>query len=356
MAYRAVKLALSTGVAAAICLAATACSSSGSTTATGGTGGSGAQDVSIIQSQGVLNFAADNVAQAQGFFAKQGLNVTINYGAGDSVTDPAVLSGGDDFGIGTTLPLFTYQQQGKAPLVMAAIDDQLTQEVAINKGVASQLGITSGMPLGEEFAKLKGHKMNVGVLDIGGSLQLAFTAIAKHYGLQQGKDYTFTAIKSYPSLIVALSRDEVNLVDFGMPYGSQAEAEGNAQNFVDLWNGSYAPYAGAMFGALFTTPSYAKAHPAVVQKMYTAINQALQFIHSNPQQALKDISAADPGTPTSVLTNLLVTNKAAFFAPSATVTNKSYQVTQLVASQTGTPAATNVAYSSLIWNGAQQGS
>lgn len=349
MAYRAARLALTAGVASAVCLAAAACGGSGGSNAAGG----GAQDVSIIQSQGVLNFAADNVAQAEGFFAKQGLNVKINYGAGDSVTDPAVLSGGDDFGIGTTLPLFTYRQQGKDPLVVAAIDDQLTQEVAINKGVASQLGITDGMSLAEKFAKLKGHKENVGVLDIGGSLQLAFEAIAQHYGLQEGKDYTFTAIKSYPSLIVALSRNEVNMVDFGMPYGSQAVAQGNAQNFVDLWNGSYTPYAGAMFGALFTSPGYAKAHPDIVRKMYTAINQALQFIHANPQQALKDISAADPGTPVPVLTSLLVTNKAAFFAPSATVTGKSYQVTQLVASQTGTPSATKVAYNSLIWNGAQ---
>ncbi len=345
MASRVTKLAM------VVCLAVTAAVTSGCASARGSAGGDGS--VSIIQSQGVLNFAVDNVAEAEGYFKEQGLKVKINYGAGDAVTDPAVLSGGDDFGIGTTLPLFKYYSSGKKPLIVSAVDDQLTQEVGINKSMATQFGITPGMPLEEKFAHLKGRNVNVGVLDIGGSLQLTFEAMAAHYGLKEGKDFHFTAIKSYPSLIVALDANRVNMVVFGMPYGSQAVEEGKSADFTDLWKGTYQPYAGTIFGALFTSASYAKAHPGTVKKMHTAIDKALNFIHQNPAKALQDINKADPGTPMSVLQNLMVTNKGLFFAERASVDPQAYKTTQLVAGQTIAPDANEVEYSDLVWSGAQ---
>lgn len=354
MAFRATKLTLAVGLVGVVAATAAACTSSNSSGASGSSGGSsGGDSVSVIQSQGVLNFAVDNIAQTEGFFKKQGLNVKINYGAGDAVTDPAVLSGGDDFGIGTTLPLFKYKSSGKDPLIVSAVDDQLTQEVGINKDKAKQLGIKPGMPIEKAFPKLKGKNVNVGVLDIGGSLQLTFTAIAKNFGLSEGKDFHFTAIKSYQSLIVAEERGQVDMVVFGMPYGSQAVSQGKSQDFVDLWKGSYKPYAGAIFGGLFTTNKYAKAHPSTVKKMSAAINEGLAFIHQNPQKALQDINKADPGTSMDVLKELMVTNKGEFFADQSTVDPKAYAVTQKVASETGTAPAQNVAYNDLVWSGAK---
>jgi ABC-type nitrate/sulfonate/bicarbonate transport system substrate-binding protein len=223
----------------------------------------------------------------------------------------------------------------------------------LNKSFASQHGITPAMSLNEEFGKLKGTGANVGVLDIGGSGQLAFAAMAKHYGLKEGTDYHFTAIKSYPSLIVALSRGEVDLVVFGMPYGSEAVVKGDAQNAGDLWKGSYKPFAGAEWGVVFTTANFAKTHPSTVKKMYTATNDALRFIHTHPQQALKDINAADPGTPMSVLTSLIVTSKGEFLSPSATIGPSTYAITQRLASAAGAKGVSAVKYSSLIWPGAQ---
>jgi NitT/TauT family transport system substrate-binding protein len=339
-----------TKIAMAVCLTVIAAATSACADSTGSSDG---DDVTIAQSQGVLNFAVDNVAEAEGYFKQQGLKVKINYGAGDAVTDPAVLSGGDDFGIGTTLPLFKYDSAGRKPSIVAAVNDQLTQEVGINTSVAKQLGITADQPLAQKFAALKGHNLNIGVLDIGGSLQLTFEAIATHYGLKEGKDFHFTAIKSYPSLIVALDENRVNLVVFGMPYGSQAVAERKSVDFTDLWKGTYPPYAGAIFGALFTSATYAKAHPGTVKKMHTAIDEALDFIHQHPAKALQDINKADPGTPMSVLQNLLVTNKGQFYAQGADVDPQAFRTTQTLAAQTIAPDANKIAYSDLVWSGAR---
>jgi NitT/TauT family transport system substrate-binding protein len=344
MAYGATKIA--TVVCLAVIAAATsACTDSGGT--------ADGDSVSIIQTRGVLNYVVDNVAQTEGYFERQGLDVKINYGGGDVVTDPAVLSGGDDFGIGGTLPLFKYAGSGKAPTIVAAVDDQLPQEIGINKSVAERLGIKPGMSLAQKFARVKGHALDVGVSDVGGSAQLTYEAVAGHFGLKEGDGYRVTGIGSYPSLIVALDDDRVDMAVFGIPYGSQAVSEGKSVDFTDLWKGSYPPYAGTIFGALFTSASYAKAHPATVRKMHTAIAEALNFIHQHPTKALADIDKADPGTPTQVLHTMVVTDNSSFLARSADVDPRAYRTTQQLAARTIAPDANKIDYSDLVWSGAR---
>lgn len=309
--------------------------------------------VTLIQSSGNLPYAASNIADVEGFFKQHGLNVKITYGKGDTATDPAVMTGGAQFGIGTTPPLFKYYVAGEKPLMVAAATDQLTQQYIINSKKAQSLGISPSDSQAEKFKKIGGAHLTIGTLDIGGTLQLNFNGMAAENGLNPKTAYTFTSIPSYPALLTSLQSGRIDLATVAVPYGTQAVAAGYADMFVNAWAGEDKQYDGATYAALFTSQSYANAHPAVVKEMHDAIDEALKFIHSNPSKAVTDLMPTYGGAGQSILSELLVTDKAGGFADSAEIPQSGFEKARLAAVNTVDPKASTVTYSELVYSAAR---
>jgi len=308
--------------------------------------------VTLAESTGLLAFAVSNVAEGKGFFADNGLDVSLAYDAGDTATDPAVMTGAAQFGIGTAPPLLKYQVLGEHPLLVAAINNQVDQQFIMSSATAHKLGITSGMSLEEMFSRMKGKSLKMATLDIGGTLQLDFNAVAAQYGLDPST-YTWTAIPSYPSILLALKTGEVDVASVGLPYGDIGVADGYAIMLCDLWSGGYSRYAGSDYSALFTTKAYATTHKAVVERMYRAIGEALSYMHAHPASAVSIIHAAIPGITTKILTRLLVAKHAVGFPTSPTISVKGFDVLRLAAAQTVDPTTESVTYKSIVWSGAR---
>jgi NitT/TauT family transport system substrate-binding protein len=306
--------------------------------------------ITIAQTSNALGWAADTIAQKEGFFEKEGIKANIQIMSnGDAATIPAVSSGGAQFGAATTLSTLQAIGKGQKFKIIAPFTDQYVVQFVISKSAAQRLGITPSMSMEEKIKKIKGLK--VGTLDVGGSLHLLFNGLVKRYGLNPNKDFTITAIHPYDSLLQALKRGQIDVALVVIPYGNIAVDGGYADMLADFWKGDVPGFAGAMHQSLFVSEKYASEHPEVVEAVRRAIGEALAFIHDHPDQTLKDLQETFPNTDPNIIKEIVVTDVDGY-PKDASVPKDGFNMIRDFVAQSN-PDVANVKYEDAVWPSAQ---
>lgn len=328
------------------------CGTSTNTSGSTPTGDQQLTSINIAQTSNSLGWAADDIAEKEGFFAKEGIKANILIqSSGDASTIPAVAGGGAQFGAATTLSTIQAISRGQNFKIIAPFNDEYVVQFIIAKKVAEKLGITSDMSMQEKMKKIKGLK--IATLDVGGSLQLLFNGLAKQYGMDPNKDFIITAVHPYSSMLEALKRGQVDVGLAVIPYGSVAVNAGYAEMLANFWAGDVPGFSGAMHQSLFVNGDYATTHPAVVEAVRRAIGEALGFIHNHPNQTLKDLEEMFPKTSPAIIKEIVVTDGEGY-PKDATVTKTGFDLVRNFVAQTANPAAANVKYNTAVWPSAQE--
>ncbi|HTC19028.1 MAG TPA: ABC transporter substrate-binding protein [Stellaceae bacterium] len=307
--------------------------------------------VVIAQTSIAIGFAAVSIAADEGFFKKEGLDVDIQLvGHGDPDVLAALHSEGANFGAMTLVPAMQAMARGEDLRIVAPFVREFVIQFVINPDVAKKIGLTDTMPLKEKFARAKG--LTVGTLDVGGGLHIMFRSLAKQFGFDPEHDYNVTAINSYPTLLAAAQRGQIDIALTAIPYGRLGVQQEGLVMMADFWGGAIPAYAGAHHQGLVVEADYAAKNPDVVARMHQAMEETLVFMHTNPDKTVADLHQRYQNLPEDLLRSFIV-GDAKSFAAHATVERKGFDIIRDFVAQNSNPDAANLKYETVVIPAAQ---
>lgn len=229
-----------------------------------------AQTKMTLGHTGVVDYMAAFVAQEEGFFKKNGLDVTLQQVAGGALV-PGLQGGSLQM---ATLPPtnMLLANDGGLDLVAVAgtsVFDKSDQNVGLLAGPAA--GITSAQDL-------VGKK--VGVPSIGGFLYV----MARKWVIDKGidpKQVSFVEV-NFPQTADLLKSGTIHAGVSADPFMKRAVANGSGTALAYFAADLPAQTTGVFFG---TTRQWAQANPAAIRGFRAAIAEAVEFTGRNPQAA-----------------------------------------------------------------------
>ena len=308
--------------------------------------------ITLAQTSAALGFSPVQLALAEGFFKKHGLDVEVQIVShGDSDTLAALHSGDVQFGAMTLVATLQGMARGEKLQIVSPFVREFVVQFVINPDAAKKIGLTDKMPLKEKFQRAKG--MTVGTLDVGGGLHILFRAQAKEYGLDPEQDFTVTSINSYPSLLAAAQRGQIDIALTAIPFGRLGVRDEGLLMFADYWGGAVPEFDGAYHQGLVVPADYAQKNPDVVKRMHAAMDDALQFLHAQPDKAVADLHQAYPKLPEDIIRSFIV-GDAKSYASRAIVGRKGFAILRDFVAQSVIAQAASLDYASSVVPEAQE--
>jgi NitT/TauT family transport system substrate-binding protein len=358
-ARRPLKFMCLTATALAAVSAVAACSSSGSSSATAASTAqaSGGKSLSLSSVTVVGNFATGFaplwVAQSEGYFKAQGLNVTLkdlNTGGATGAVD-ALLGGTGQFLV-VAAGATSLAVSGGAPIkAVMQSDFAPIQQIAITSSVAATMKIpataTTAAQTEAQIKALKGSHIKLATTSKSGNSYIILQAVLHQYGLTTGPGGDVT-VETEPSSSVQISLLKSGQVD-GIVNAPPVSTEAGT-TLIEL--DKVPPVSEALSDLVSTTSSMVSQHPDTVQAFVRAVTQGALWIQSHPSQvvsALSPLYQAD-GITAPATVKYLATEQAAHIGPSRVITQSAYNNTVAMGNLANPGTPVKVAFASWIDN------
>ena len=237
-------------------------------------------------------YAPQYVAIEEGYFAEEGLNLTLVTGFGADKVLTALISGEADIGfMGAEASIYAYQEGATDPAVNFA---QLTQRAG-NFLVARE-----EMP-DFKWEDLKGKKVLGGRK--GGMPEMVFEYILRKNGLDPQKDLTIDQSIDFGSTAAAFIGDAS--ADFTVefePSATALEKEGAGYVVASLGvDSGYVPYT-----SYSAKTSYMQKNPEVIQKFTNALQKGMEYVQTHtPEEIAKVIAPQFAETDLDTVTTIV---------------------------------------------------
>ena len=237
-------------------------------------------------------YAPQYVAIEEGYFAEEGLDLTLVTGFGADKVLTALISGEADIGfMGAEASIYAYQEGATDPAVNFA---QLTQRAG-NFLVARE-----EMP-DFKWEDLKGKKVLGGRK--GGMPEMVFEYILRKNGLDPQKDLTIDQSIDFGSTAAAFTGDAS--ADFTVefePSATALEKEGAGYVVASLGvDSGYVPYT-----SYSAKTSYMQKNPEVIQKFTNALQKGMEYVQTHtPEEIAKVIAPQFAETDLDTVTTIV---------------------------------------------------
>jgi NitT/TauT family transport system substrate-binding protein len=231
-----------------------------------------ATDVKIGVNRNLL-FVPVWIAKDRGFFAKRGIDATLQEVGGGAELRTALLSRSVDLVVQSPEGSAPLYQQGQKLVNVVATQGKLNWALVLSKYHKDK------MKPGDLQA-LKGLKFGVTGRGSGGDMQLQ--ALLRRGGLAPDRDATIVPVGTYAAGIAAMDRRQIDGIMAVQPATAQAL---NAGGFVFVDYGVGQAYPGSdevPMGSLATTAEYLAANEATVKAVVEAVVDAMVHITREP--------------------------------------------------------------------------
>lgn len=236
-------------------------------------------------------YAPMYVAMEEGYFAEEGISLTLVTGFGADKTMTAVLTGEADIGfMGSESTIYTYAGGTEDYVVNFA---QLTQRAG-NFLVARQ-------PI-ENFTwdMLKGKEVLGG--RAGGMPEMVFEYILKKNNIDPAAEVNIDQSIDFGSTAAAFSGGQGEFTVEFEPHATALEQKGDGYVVASLGEDSgYVPYT-----AFSAKKSYIEEHPDTIQAFTNALQKGMDYVQSHsPQEIAEVIAPQFEGTDMETLTTII---------------------------------------------------
>ena len=221
-------------------------------------------------------YAPMYVAIENGYFEKEGLDITLVNGAGADKVMTALISGEADIGfMGPEATIYTYNQGASDYAVNFA---QLTQRAG-----NFLVGRTNAPNF--KWEDLKGTSVIGG--RAGGMPQMVFEYILKQHGIDPKTDLEIIQNIDFGITAEAFASGTSDYTVEFEPFASALELANNGHVIASLGvDSGYVPYT--CFSAL---KSYMSANPEIIQHFTNAIQEGLNYVNSHTPKEISEIIA-----------------------------------------------------------------
>lgn len=222
------------------------------------------QHVNITQAFQHLLYIGLYVAQEQGFFAEEGLDVNIETAGGDAQAFSALTSGNADFAQGDPAFVAIANERGWGGKVVV---------MAVNRVAIWGVTFDKNIKPFDDPANFKG--LTVATYANPNTAYVVQKQLIQNAGLKLGVDTKILEVEMGTE-IASLKNGRVDIAQTIEPNVSTIEQEGGKVvfSYPDAW-GDFA------FTGLMVSDDMIKTKPETVQKVVNAYDKALSFIHSD---------------------------------------------------------------------------
>jgi NitT/TauT family transport system substrate-binding protein len=282
-------------------------SACGSSSTGSGSGSSGPISLKIMV--GGLSkqiYLPNELTQKLGYFAQQGLNVTLIDEASGQSAENEVLAGQVDAGSGSYNHTIELQAAGKQMEAVVQLDIAPGEAEMVSAKEANQI---------HSFADLKGK--NLGVTELGSGTHTLSIALLHKAGLAPDQAH-FVPVGAGDTFIAAMQQGKIDAGMTTEPTISRLIASGVGKVLVDLRTpqSTQAALGGSYpFICVFMENSYVNSHKDVVQKLVNAYVKTLQWIHTHTAAQIADMMPADYYAGNKDLYVTALQNQLSIFSP-----------------------------------------
>ncbi len=236
-------------------------------------------------------YAPMYVAIEEGYFAEEGIDLTLVTGFGADKTMTAVLTDEADIGfMGSESTVYTYAGGTSDYVVNFA---QLTQRAGNF--------LVSREPIDDfTWDMLKGKDVLGG--RAGGMPEMVFEYILKKNNIDPAADLNIDQSIDFGSTAAAFSGGQGAFTVEFEPHATSLEAKGDGYVVASLGEDSgYVPYT-----AFSAKKSYIEAHPDVIQSFTNALQKGMDYVNSHtPEEIAKVIAPQFEETPAATITTIV---------------------------------------------------
>ena len=236
-------------------------------------------------------YAPQYVAIEEGYFADEGIDLTLITGFGADKVLTAMISGEADIGfMGAEATVYAYLEGTADPVVNFA---QLTQRAG---------NFVVGREKDNSFTweKLKNKEVLGGRK--GGMPEMVFEYILKENGIDPEKDLTIIQNIDFGSTAPAFADGRGDFTIEFEPGATSLESEGKGHVIASLGKDSgYVPYT-----AFSAKKSYLKENPDVIQRFTNALQKGMDYVRSHsPSETASVIKPQFPETTLEMITTIV---------------------------------------------------
>jgi len=235
------------------------------------------KSVKVTQAVSSLAYIQSFVAQQNGYFKAEGLDVELVNTGGGGPDVQIVLAGRAEFTVNDGAQVLPALQQGQKLTCVQSLLNKSIVNVTMRKNLADKLGIGITTPVAEKLRKLKG--LRIGVTRPGALTWQMARYNFINAGMDPDKDGEITGMGDAPSLAAALRQGNIDAIYISVPIGEVLVSQGTAITLIDNSRGEDPSLPVFLMEGLWATPDYIKGNRATVAKMVSAYRQASTFIH-----------------------------------------------------------------------------
>ena len=235
----------------------------------------GLQSVTLNEVAHSIFYAPMYVAIENGYFAEEGIELTLVTGFGADKTMTALLSGEADIGfMGPETTVYTYQGGMQDYAVNFA---QLTQR-------AGNFLVSREKESAFSWESIKGKEVLAG--RAGGMPQMVFEYVLKKNGLDPFKDLKMDQSIDFGSTAAAFSSGQGDYTVEFEPHATALELKGDGYVVASLGEDSgYVPYT-----AFSAKQSYIDKNPETIKSFVVALQRGMDFVNTHtPEEIAKVI-------------------------------------------------------------------
>ena len=210
------------------------------------------------------------VADAEGFFKAQGLEVSFQNLASGVKSVDSVVAGDSDIGGSSIEPVLAAAAKGGVTII-GSYSDRLTVVMETASGISAP-------------SDLKGKKL--GIQDVGAFREVMTRAVYESAGLKQTDvQYVPVADTAYVSALLA------NKIDSAILQQEQSvDAEAKAPNMHVLAD-LYKTWPDYYYGTYFVKTDWLNSNRDVAKRFLVALTKAHRFMYSNRARTVADVAA-----------------------------------------------------------------
>jgi ABC-type nitrate/sulfonate/bicarbonate transport system substrate-binding protein len=241
--------------------------------------------------QPIPYFASIYVAAAKGFDKQHNIKfdlVSLQSGAQNM---PALFNGTLDIGTCTFDGNANFLEQGKQLISFYELLSRATTDLVLGNS-SIKPGITPQSPLAQRMKSLKGMKF--GITAPGAPSDTFLRATLRAGGLDPEKDVEIVRIGSFGGLVAATKSHQIDGYMLSPPLSLEAEKQGFGKVLIKLSQGQVPALDHFSFFSFCTTKDYAEKNPANVMAFAKTIQEANDWMHAHPDDAVKILQQTFP--------------------------------------------------------------
>ncbi|HWE75249.1 MAG TPA: ABC transporter substrate-binding protein [Stellaceae bacterium] len=228
-----------------------------------------------------LGFLSRFVAEDEGLWKKEGLDVTVQVIQGVGSTN-AVIAGSINFGYASAATITRAKARGQNLVALATQSQESGETIVIRKSIADAAHFDPSAPLKERGKILEGHSFAIG--GAGAIPDVVLKVVAMTAGVPAAS--VTTAPMSPDAQLAAFDRGVVDGFVSGPPFTQVSTVAGTAVIVSDTTKREPIDFSPISSGLVLARADFCPAHKSICTKFMNGVVGALTFIKTHKTETL----------------------------------------------------------------------